>query len=81
MSSPCHIELPLSDKEEPVKKDVTFDSFAIACEFVGTLVPSFGGLCRSEIANYATYSFVAFNCQFCCIMHLKCSTYHLLPKQ
>lgn len=65
MSSPCHIELPLSEKEEPVKKDVTFDSFAIACEFVGTLVPSFGGL----------------NCQFCCIMHLKCSTYHLLPKQ
>lgn len=27
MSSPCHIELILSEKEEPVKKEVTTHTF------------------------------------------------------
>lgn len=30
MSSPCHIELTLSEKEEPVKKEVT-DLFPFNC--------------------------------------------------
>lgn len=38
MSSPCHIELILSEKEEPVKKEVTMNASHLS-ELIYAIVP------------------------------------------
>lgn len=38
MSSPCHIELILSEKEEPVKKEVTINNLQLS-ELLYVVVP------------------------------------------